>query len=307
MLRALSETFCYRNVVTYALFLLEPFYADADTLSDVAGLTGMAARDVGEVLRHGGRLSRALPRKEAEQLLKTLALLGVDTELRPTSPATAEPRRRLEPSAQTEPARPKLSPRPLIVTSILICIIGLLGVSQFRVTRAPAPGRLAPDAPVQLGTDGARPWLYDRHLVTPKARYSVEARVLALKRYRFGRGARLAPVDAALGWGPMSDSEFLEALNLKQRNRWYFVNWSSPAVSHQTVFQNSANTHLIPANAAIAKQIKRLKKHDVVQMTGYLVDVSAADGFYWRSSLSRFDSGDGSCELFWVEALSSDG
>ena len=37
---------------------------------------------------------------------------------------------------------------------------------------------------------------------------------------------------------------------------------------------------------------------------GYLVDVDHDSGWYWRSSMSRLDTGDGACELVYVEFLS---
>jgi hypothetical protein len=36
---------------------------------------------------------------------------------------------------------------------------------------------------------------------------------------------------------------------------------------------------------------------------GYLVEVRGRDGFRWRSSLTREDTGNGACELVWVEKL----
>jgi hypothetical protein len=41
----------------------------------------------------------------------------------------------------------------------------------------------------------------------------------------------------------------------------------------------------------------------VVALTGYLVEVRGPDGFRWRSSLTREDTGNGACELVWVEKL----
>jgi hypothetical protein len=43
------------------------------------------------------------------------------------------------------------------------------------------------------------------------------------------------------------------------------------------------------------------KRGEIVHMEGYLVRVDGPDGFQWASSLSRSDTGNGACELFWVE------
>ena len=36
----------------------------------------------------------------------------------------------------------------------------------------------------------------------------------------------------------------------------------------------------------------------------YLVDVDHGSGWHWRSSMSRNDTGDGACELVYVESMS---
>jgi len=61
--------------------------------------------------------------------------------------------------------------------------------------------------------------------------------------------------------------------------------------------------HVIPAEPWIAKELKKLRRGDVVRLDGTLVDVDHASGFKWRSSLSRDDSGDGSCEIFFVQSI----
>jgi len=38
-------------------------------------------------------------------------------------------------------------------------------------------------------------------------------------------------------------------------------------------------------------------------MRGYLVNVTGPNGFNWNTSLRRDDTGNGACELFYVQAL----
>ena len=42
---------------------------------------------------------------------------------------------------------------------------------------------------------------------------------------------------------------------------------------------------------------------EFVRLTGYLVDVQGPGGFRWRTSLTREDTGDGACELMWIERV----
>ncbi|MCK7528162.1 MAG: hypothetical protein MZV64_66605 [Ignavibacteriales bacterium] len=66
---------------------------------------------------------------------------------------------------------------------------------------------------------------------------------------------------------------------------------------------NSANVHIIPKDDLIEDKIDEVNKGSLIEMKGYLVELSADDGWHWRSSLRRDDTAGGSCELFWVEEL----
>ena len=61
--------------------------------------------------------------------------------------------------------------------------------------------------------------------------------------------------------------------------------------------------HMIPAHAAVARKLNQVRPGHIVRLRGYLVAVSADDGWQWRSSLSRTDTGNGACELMWVESV----
>ena len=57
-----------------------------------------------------------------------------------------------------------------------------------------------------------------------------------------------------------------------------------------------------PNEQEIAKQIKQVKRGDLVQLKGELVEVRDKD-LVWKSSLSPTDIGDGACELFRVNSI----
>jgi hypothetical protein len=74
-------------------------------------------------------------------------------------------------------------------------------------------------------------------------------------------------------------------------------------IPRQTVIEHSANTHVIPADAIIARQLKRLRVGQVVHLTGFLVNGVRDDGAYITTSLTRTDSGPGSCEVVLVHQV----
>lgn len=166
-----------------------------------------------------------------------------------------------------------------------------------------APGETAPDAPVQRSAGDAPPMAKNGYRITPLARFRIDARVLSKETYRLDREADLAPVDLALGWGPMSDSAVLDKVRISQGNRFYFWHVDTFPIPREAIVSHSANMHLIPADRRIEARLKDVRKGQIVSLSGYLVEASAPDGWHWRSSLSRTDSGAGACELVWVEDL----
>lgn len=136
------------------------------------------------------------------------------------------------------------------------------------------------------------------------AEYAISGRVLSSTRYRLGRSAALAPFDLALGWGRMTEPAVVDRLVIHQGGRWYF--WSyrgDPPLPLREIETSSANLHLIPADAAVARALRRASTGQAIALRGYLVELRAADGWQWRSSMSREDTGDGSCELLYVQAV----
>jgi hypothetical protein len=76
-----------------------------------------------------------------------------------------------------------------------------------------------------------------------------------------------------------------------------------PPISPREIATHATNLHLIPADDVIAARCKSLRTGDLIHLAGILVEASGPGIENWRSSLSRTDSGDGSCELVYVEAL----
>jgi hypothetical protein len=170
---------------------------------------------------------------------------------------------------------------------------------------AHAPGVVAAAAPLQTALEDAAPRLSKPgYQIQALARFELDARVLGVEHYRFDRGADLAPVDLALGWGRMSDTAVLDRITISQGARFY--HWSTPQypIPRREIETSSANMHLVPANEEVARQLSAVRPGNMVRLSGYLIEARGADGWRWRSSLTRNDTGNGACELIWVERLS---
>ena len=167
------------------------------------------------------------------------------------------------------------------------------------------PGAIAPNAPIQQKVSDIEPFYYEEYKIIPLATLTVEARVLGRERYYLGRSASLSPLDLALGWGPMSDEKVLTSISIKQSNRFYYWFVKKFPIPKNEITATSANMHIIPANSTVRKKLLKVRKGNIVKFSGYLVKVEAKDGWRWNSSMKRTDSGNGACELVWVEKFES--
>ena len=170
---------------------------------------------------------------------------------------------------------------------------------------ARGPGVVAAHAPVQQPLDRETP-VFEKNgfRVAAVASFQMEARVIRSKSYCCAGPDRLAPIDVVFGWGKMSDESVLARIVFSQSGRFYFWRYEgAPPIPRREIEVSSANMHLIPATDAVEKRLARVRPGNVVTLRGYLVQVTRYDGFVWRSSLTREDSGNGACELIWVEEL----
>ena len=168
----------------------------------------------------------------------------------------------------------------------------------------PPDGPIAPDDPRQTDIEGAPVTTLGRWRLTPQARYDIIARIPAREDYHFDLLADLIPEDLALGWGPMSDNRILRLFEITQGARFYsWIPKQALPIPRQAVVEHSANTHVIPADTVVARQLKHLRVGQVVHLRGSLVNGVRDDGAYINTSLTRSDSGPGSCEVLLVEQV----
>ncbi len=168
----------------------------------------------------------------------------------------------------------------------------------------PPDGILAAAEPDQGELRSVQTYQFGRWTLTPRATYQITARILGVERYHFDFLATLIPEDLALGWGPMSDSRILDNMEISQSNRFYFWRSSSRVgLPKDVIISHSANTHVIPDSSLIARELSRLRRGQVVTLTGILVDGKRDDGAWIKTSLVRTDTGAGACEVLLVQDI----
>ncbi|MFT5397178.1 MAG: hypothetical protein ACI85N_002396 [Gammaproteobacteria bacterium] len=159
-------------------------------------------------------------------------------------------------------------------------------------------------SPIQKDINNAKKsFQFDKFKITPLANFQLVGRVLGAERYRTDRESALSPVDLALGWGPMANSDTLDQLTITQSNRWYHWRTDEFPIPRRDIETNSANMHFIPANSAVKEKLKSIQSGDTVKLMGYLVHIDGENGWSWTSSMTREDTGSHSCEVILLEDI----
>ncbi|MCH8556762.1 MAG: hypothetical protein LAT84_03015 [Balneolia bacterium] len=188
-----------------------------------------------------------------------------------------------------------------VVLVVVLVTFSLMRLCTAQTFTDYGPGPVAPNEPVQTNIQNGAPFELNGYTITPLATFESESRVLSAREYNRGREADLSPIDLALGWGEMSDQQVLRQISIRQMNRFYFWNVEQFPIPRRNIETQSANMHMIPANRDIERKMKLARRGDVVRFSGSLVRADAPDGWRWVSSLTRDDTGNGACELVYVE------
>ncbi len=193
-----------------------------------------------------------------------------------------------------------------LLALIALCLWGAWNWWSREREESVPPGVVAAADPVQTSVDALQPFNARGYSMVPRARYEITARVLRKEIYRVDGGSDVAPIDLGLGWGAMSDTRVVDQLEFSQMGRflyWKPRDWTTFPLSPMDVATHAAQVHAIPASDDIDKRLRKLRPGQVVTLTGYLVDVRGAHGFTWNTSLRRDDTGDGACEIMWIERV----
>jgi hypothetical protein len=186
-----------------------------------------------------------------------------------------------------------------MMTKYFIILLFLVSCSEIK---QPA-GILARRFPQQTRITELKVWRINDFIIKALAKYELKAKVLSKKRYRFDEGALIAPYDLVLGWGRMSDQAVIDRIDISQRSRWYFWKAKHPPIPKAEIAMCSANMHIIPANKIVKSELEDVLVGEIIYLKGFLIEVTGKNGWHWKSSLSRTDTGNGACELVYVEKL----
>ncbi len=198
----------------------------------------------------------------------------------------------------------------LIIYTIVIVLFSFAVTTFFNPyeTHRSIPG--IPD-PVQTETEGSENFTLDGYNIDIYYlyEYDIEGLVVSTNRhYWFGIDNELSPVDAAIAWGPAAELNNKVDFHWGQTGRYYHFRVSGDDMNIigdlSEISCSSSNNHLVPSDSKTRSQVKKIRTGDHIKIKGYLVNIDGLDedgkSFYWDSSTTRDDTGDGACELIYV-------
>lgn len=135
-----------------------------------------------------------------------------------------------------------------------------------------------------------------KYTITPVATYEISAKVGSVKAYN---DDKVSPMDICVAWGELAAES---NISYTQSGRFCSPELIGELKNREnyrgglSAYKHS-NNHIIPANNSILRALNTIRVGDKITLKGFLVNV---DGRYWRTSLSRYDTGDGACEIIYV-------
>lgn len=114
-------------------------------------------------------------------------------------------------------------------------------------------------------------------------------------------------VDLCVVWGESAKNGAYKGISFSN-NQWW-CNWSTSSKQAWDAFSEAevANNHMVTDDPAIAKALRKIRIGDQIRVRGYLVNYTTfKDGVQTGTRVSsevRTDTGDGACEVLYVESL----
>ena len=146
-----------------------------------------------------------------------------------------------------------------------------------------------------------------KYVIEKLFHYDISGEVLSASTYDVTWTNDFADVDLALLWGTRR-AELKSRFKFSQMGRWLFWRTEEPVSDEDRleITRHISNNHLIPSetSAHLGSAFRMLRTGDEVRLTGWLVRIVGPGGeTLATSSTSRDDTGDGACEVVWVEQL----
>lgn len=139
----------------------------------------------------------------------------------------------------------------------------------------------------------------DRYTLTPVAIYEISAKVVSIRTYK--DEMQVSPIDLCTVWGQMAGEPNISYSQSERFCSYYYR--SVPYFGEYYMISHSSNNHIIPASGNVSSALNSMRVNDKVTLKGFLINVKNEKGNSWKTSLTRYDSGYGACEIIYVTEI----
>jgi hypothetical protein len=117
-------------------------------------------------------------------------------------------------------------------------------------------------------------------------------------------GDHINLMDLCVVWGSTAEAGAYRKVSFSN-NQWEcHWSWSSAEAGRNFKHEEVSNNHIVTDDPAVAKALRTIRIGDQIRIKGYLVDYTIANRPGARvSSITRTDTGNGACEVLYVEAV----
>lgn len=193
-----------------------------------------------------------------------------------------------------------------MIKYLFLClVIGLSIMAWSEIPIARGPGILAEEAPSISKLISSNEINFNGNTYTTHKKVDAKVRVIEKERYFFDSMSEFSSYDILVGWGQVSDQKNLDYINFKLSNRTFdYKNYRLPLdpdlINNQTLLW-----HLIPSSEEIKSSLFTLRKGHIIEISGYIVDVTTNNGLQWKSasSPSITDTFGNRHNIFWITSL----
>jgi hypothetical protein len=207
-----------------------------------------------------------------------------------------------------------------LVRNLMIGSLALAAAAWWFKDELPPPAALSPelqDEPKQVRVE-RRP-IETRvggvdYRIQPRYRYDMSALVVSLHHsdswwdYAHKEwGDNINLMDLCVVWGRNALSGAYQAISFSN-NQWE-CSWSAGSKEAWDAFDQAeaANNHMVTDDPGVAKALRKIRIGDQIRVRGYLVDYTTfRNGVPAGTRVSsevRTDTGNGACEVLYVESL----
>ncbi|MEP1150257.1 MAG: hypothetical protein ABJH08_00900 [Balneola sp.] len=190
---------------------------------------------------------------------------------------------------------------------IFLCaIIGLSIMAWSEIPIKRAPGIIVESPPRYSKADTEKDITFDGNTFSPFRKVSAQVRVVEKDRYYLDEMSKFSPYDVLVSWGESSDQKNLDYINFKLKDRTFSYNKIRLPLEESIIKNQTKLWHIVSSTSDIEKELFNLREGHIINIVGYLVDVTTKEGLSWNSasSPSEVTKSGNSHDIFWVTSIS---